>query len=540
MLFNSFEFIFLFLPISLALFYVLGRSNKNFGLYSIIIVSTFFYAYWRPINTLLIGPSILINYVIVRLLLRFDERRPKASSALFWTGIVFNLCFLGYFKYRDFGMQISNDVFGTSFVFDKLILPLGISFITFQKIGLLVDVRAGRVSKVNLREYLLFVLFFPQLIAGPIVHFREVMPQFEKLRVKLTSENVVVGLALFFSGLFKKVLLADPLSNLIAPIWHGAATGAHPPLIQAWAAGLGYMIRLYFDFSGYSDMAIGAARLFGIVLPYNFDSPLKAASVIDYWSRWHVTLTRFLTAYIFSPLSLALTRKRIAKKLPVVAGHKTTFPAFIQLMAYPTMVTMMLSGLWHGAGYQFLVFGGLHGVALVINHAWRLRKPAWWPTAGGLGRMTLFGSWLVTFLFVVCVEVFFYAPSVGVAVNILAGMAGQHGLTLPLAEAHRVAPVLAKVGVHVGPAFESGTAFIQVWALILLGLVVMLGLPNNYELMAAHNPALGFKPRPNARRGWLSGLTWRPSAGWAIGSGALAAFGILTLGQLSDFLYWHF
>lgn len=535
MLFNSYEFILAFVPIVVAIYYAFGTARRSAALLWLVFASLLFYAWWRPLNVALIAPSIAINYLLVTLLLRLDDRRPRLATALFWVGIAFNLAFLGYFKYRNFFFTTVNDVTGSSFSLDDLILPLGISFITFQKIALLVDVRAGRVAKVNLRDYALFVLFFPQLIAGPIVHYRELMPQFAAADGRARSEDFAVGLTLFFTGLFKKVMIADPIAALIGPTWTAASVGGHPGLAQAWGAALGYMLQLYFDFSGYSDMAIGAARLFGIKLPYNFDSPLKATSIIDYWSRWHVTLTRFLTAYIFSPISLALTRKRAAKRLPGMAGRRTTSKAFFVLLAYPTMTTMVLAGVWHGAGYQFLLFGVLHGVALVINHGWRLRRPLWWPSGSTAAMLTKPGSWALTFLFVVSAEVFFRASSVGAGIDILRGMAGVNGFTLPAAIAARLGP-----GLPVAAAFESGVEFAQLWGLMAIALFVVLALPNSYEMLADHAPALGFKTRPSGQTRLLGCMTWAPSARWAVGLSGVTALGLLSLNRVSDFLYWHF
>ncbi len=540
MLFNSYQFILLFVPAVVGVYYALGPARRQAASFWLILASLFFYAWWRPFNVLLIAPSIGVNYGIVTLLLRLGDRRPALSRAAFWGGIAFNLAFLGYFKYSNFFLTVTNDIVGTSFVLGTIILPLGISFITFQKIALLVDVRAGRVMRVSLPDYALFVLFFPQLIAGPIVHFRELMPQFAASDGRARWDDFAVGLTLFFTGLFKKVIFADPVAALISPIWAQVAAGGHPALLQAWAAALGFMLQLYFDFSGYSDMAIGTARLFGVKLPFNFNSPLKATNIIDFWSRWHVTLTRFLTAYIFTPLTVALTRKRAERGLPVIAGRRTTFPAFFVVLAYPTMTTMVLAGVWHGAGYQFLVFGALHGVALVVNHAWRLRRPHWWPTTGAAALPAAFSGWVLTFLFVVVAEVFFRAASVGAGLGLLQGMTGANGVTLPMALFSHAGPLLARIGLPATGVWESGLEFVEVWSCILAGLFVVLALPNSLEMLAEHEPALGFKVRPAGHTRLLRALSWSPSPVWAVGLSTVTALGLLSLGRLSDFLYWHF
>jgi alginate O-acetyltransferase complex protein AlgI len=538
-LFSSYQFILLFLPAAVGIYYALGSERRPWALAWLIAASLFFYAWWRPLNVAIIAPSILVNYSAVQALLCLGERRPGLSRAVFWGGIAFNLALLAYFKYRNFALSVTQDLTGASFVMDALILPLGISFITFQKIALLVDVHAGRVKQMSLRDYALFVLFFPPLIAGPIVHYRELVPQFAALDGRPHSEDFAVGLTLFFSGLFKKVVFADSIAVLIDPIWSQAASGHAPAVLQAWAAALGYLLQLYFDFSGYSDMAIGAARLFGIKLPYNFDSPYKATSVIEFWTRWHVTLTRFLTAYIFNPLTLALSRKRAACGLPIIQGRNTTGSAFVALLAYPTMVTMVLAGLWHGAGYQFLIFGALYGVALVVNHAWRLWKPSWWPVLAG-GAVNRLGAWALTFLVVAAAGVFFRAPAVSTALAILHGMTGANGVTVPMALAVRANPMLAPIGLHLTGVWESGNLFAQLWTWIAAGFVVALAFPNSLEMLAAWQPALGFKVREADRTRLLAAIAWRPGSAWAVGLSGITAIGLLSLGRLSEFLYWRF
>ncbi len=539
MLFNSYEFIFLFLPITLVIFFLLGHSNLPAAKYWLTAASLFFYSWWRPVNVLLIGPSIAINYAIAKFLIAAGDTKPALTRAAFWFGICFNLCFLGYFKYLNFFATMTNDVLGTNYVLDNIILPLGISFITFQKIALLVDVRAGRVERVDLKSYALFVLFFPPLISGPIVHYRELMPQFEAMDGRWRWENLAVGGSLFFSGLFKKLVIADQIAGLISPIWQQAFQGQHPALLQAWVAALGYMAQLYFDFSGYSEMAIGAARLFGIKLPYNFNSPLKAHNIIEFWSRWHVTLTRFLTSYLFSPLALMFTRSRLGRGLPVMAGRRTTAGSFLMLVGVPTLVTMFLSGVWHGAGYQFAIFGVLHGIALVINHAWRLWKPRSWPDAAQGGVMLRVFSVALTMFFVVHAEVFFRAGSVSTALRVLGGMYGGAGVAMPPVLSGMVAPMLNAIGLTVQPSWEGGYAFVMVWFLVAVAWAIALFMPNTHEMLANYDPALGFKLRPG-RAAELARWFWRPSAGWALAVSVVTLFGLMSLGQVSEFLYWKF
>ena len=541
MLFNSYTFVFGFLPVVLAGFYLLGARRREWALLWLTAASLLFYAWWRPINVLLIAPSILINYGLARALERTSEARPALGRMILFAGIVFNLCFLGYFKYLNFfAGGAMNDAFGSGFVLTQLILPLGISFITFQKIAFLVDVHGGRVSRFSLADYGLFVLFFPQLIAGPIVHYREMMPQFRAASCRFDAENVAVGLSLFFFGLAKKLVLADPLSQLVAPLYNNAAAGVPQSVMEAWLAAIGFTLQIYFDFSGYSDMALGLARFFGIKLPVNFNSPLKATSIIDFWLRWHVSLTRFLTAYIYNPLTLTLTRRRLAKGRPIFGGRNTSFGAFLSLLAMPTLLTMLVSGIWHGAGYTYVLWGLLHGTLLCVNHAWRLIRPRIWPDAGLYNRRMAPFGFVLTFVSVVVAMVLFRAASPGAALLLWKGMVGVYGLTLPQAVFSRLgsmAGLLTSIGVR--PAWTSGTLLLTATTRISLLLVIALVLPNTLQMLAAFEPAIGVKPAKMPSRP-VRILTWAPNGVWAVGLACVALAGVLSLGELSEFLYWQF
>src|SRR5271167_3988380 len=262
MLFNSGEFLFVFLPVALSGFYLLGTLSRTSAIRWLILVSLVFYAWWRPVNVLIIAPSIVINFTLARILLRLNGRDGSrgASKAILVLGISFNVLFLGFFKYTDFISGTINDVFGANLVLRHIILPLGISFITFQKIAFLIDVQAGRVRSFTFQDYCTFVLFFPQLIAGPIVHYREMMPQFHTTSCRFDKENFAVGLTLLFFGLFKKVIFADKIALLVTPIYNQAASGGSTSFLLAWMAAVGFTLQIYFDFSGYTDMALGLAR----------------------------------------------------------------------------------------------------------------------------------------------------------------------------------------------------------------------------------------------------------------------------------------
>jgi D-alanyl-lipoteichoic acid acyltransferase DltB (MBOAT superfamily) len=543
MLFNSYEFILVFLPAALAGFFLLGRSSRDWALGWLTIASLVFYAWWRPINVLIIGPAILVNFVLARLLLRLgaDATRRSWANTVLLLGIAFNVAFLGYFKYRNFIGTAINDMAGTDFALTQIILPLGISFITFQKIAFLVDVHGQRVEKFTFREYCLFVLFFPQLIAGPIVHFREVMPQFRQVPCRLDATNLSAGLTLFCCGLFKKVVLADGIAPYVTPIYESAAAGGEATLFPAWIAAMGFTLQIYFDFSGYSDMALGLGRCFGVRLPANFDSPLKASSIIDFWSRWHMTLTRFLTAYLYNPLLLALTRRRLASGMPGLAGRNTSGAAFVQLLAVPTLLTLFISGLWHGAGYVFILWGLLHGVYLTINHAWRLFAPRLWPSRESYAASMRRVGWGITFLAVVASMALFRSSTVVAAGEILQGMLGLNGISLPQTIHDQLSPLtgLLPMG-FVAADSGSGQDFLLAMAWIMALLLMALVAPNTLEIMARHEPALNVKRKETGKSALARALDWSPTLPWAIAVSAIAATAIVRVAGKSEFLYWQF
>jgi alginate O-acetyltransferase complex protein AlgI len=540
MLFNSYAFLFGFLPVALVGFWIVGQRRPDWALLWLTAISLFFYGWWRPINILLIAPSILINFGLSRALQHTSGPRPALARVLLVAGIVFNLCFLGYFKYLTFLQSAANDVFGANFALTHLILPLGISFITFQKIAFLVDVHAGRVTKFSFRDYSLFVLFFPQLIAGPIVHYREMMPQFHVMTRRFDPANAAVGVSLFFLGLAKKLVLADPLSHVVAPLYAQAGAGVPLSLTDAWIAALGFTLQIYFDFSGYSDMALGLARVFGIKLPVNFNSPLKASSIIDFWLRWHVSLTRFLTAYIYNPLTLHLARRRMARGKSAFGGRNTTASAFVTMLMMPTILTMLISGWWHGAGYTYILWGLMHGILLSINHAWRVLRPRFWKDTKSYARAMKPIGFVLTFASVVFAMAMFRAPTAASAVAVWKGMVGVYGASLPAVVFARLgtsASWLSAIGFT--PAWSSGSLLVEATLRIGALLAIALLLPNSLEMLAAFEPAIGMKPVKQP--GWLlRQLTWSPASFPAVGLAVIAAAGILSLGELSEFLYWQF
>src|SRR6478609_2772462 len=384
MLFNSYAFIFLFLPLVLAGYFAIGRLGRLAPVIWLALASLAFYAVsnWQFVPLLL--ASVAFNYV-VGLVLISQRLRTSARFAVLAAGVTGDLLVLGYFKYAGFLAANLNAIFSTGLTVD-ILLPVGISFYTFTQIAFLVDAYRGKVAHYALPHYALFVTYFPHLIAGPILHHKDMIPQFERAEARRPDAHLILcGVIIFAIGLFKKTCLADGIQPLVA-----SAFGANTPTFdQAWIGALAYTFQLYFDFSGYSDMAIGISLMFGIFLPLNFNSPYKAASIIDFWRRWHMTLSQFLRDYLYIPLG----GNRHGRAL-----------RYVNLM-----ITMGLGGLWHGAAWTFVVWGALHGMYLCINHAWNNYGPAVAPRFAPIARMA---AVLVTFLSVVAAWVFFRADSV--------------------------------------------------------------------------------------------------------------------------------
>lgn len=402
MLFNSPEYFFVFLPIAVVVYYLLCRLGMSrMAKVWLVGSSLYFYAYWNTVYIFLILSSIVVNYSIAGLLHRAKEegaKIPFSPRAILIVGLVFNLGLLGYFKYSDFFIENVNWVFDTEFDLLHLLLPLAISFFTFQQIAYLVDCYRYDVHDYDFLSYCLFVSFFPQLIAGPIVHHKEMMPQFtDPANEMLRWENLARGVLLFSIGLFKKVVIADTFA-----IWAdaGYAQTDAPGLFAAWQTSLAYTFQLYYDFSGYTDMAIGAALMFNIHLPLNFNSPYKALNIQDFWRRWHMTLSRWLRDYLY--ISLGGNRR---------GSGRTYFNLF---------ATFLLGGLWHGAGWTFVIWGAMHGSALMLHRLWSQTGR----------RMHAAPAWLLTFVFVNFAWVMFRAEDLASAKRIMTGMLGFNGFDL--------------------------------------------------------------------------------------------------------------
>jgi D-alanyl-lipoteichoic acid acyltransferase DltB (MBOAT superfamily) len=508
LLFNSFEFIFLFLPLTLAGFFAASRFAGQRGAQLwLIAASVFFYGWWNPLYLPLLGAVMVFTYLVGKRLSAHPSKLMLGASIAALLGV------LGWFKYANFLVANIDALTGADWTVGAVVLPLAISFFTFQKIAYLVDSYKGLTRDTRPVEFTLFVVFFPQLIAGPIVHWKEILPQFKGGGVyRPHAENFAVGIAIFALGLFKKAVLADGIAVYATPTFAAAEAGLAPDLLTAWAAALAYTFQLYFDFSGYSDMAIGAARMFGILLPLNFNSPYKAANIADFWRRWHMTLSRFLRDYLYIPL-----------------GGNRRGPArrYGNLMA-----TMLLGGLWHGAGWTFILWGGLHGLYLAVNHAWQRVVPAAVAAKGWYRR----AAWSLTFLVVVIAWVPFRAPTMEGAGRMLAGMAGLNGVSLPNAIGARIGGARGVLeGWGIDFALGGGSAFVYAWLWIAGLFAVAVLAPNSQQIVGRFRAALDFDPRDAARR-----FAWRPSPRWAVAMGMIAATGTLALSQVSEFLYFQF
>lgn len=519
MLFNAHEFLFIFLPIVLAGFFVIGRLGRHrLAVAWLVLLSLTFYAWWKPAYLPVLLGSLVFNYAVGTVLAALSRRhgpRTARAKGLLVFGIAANIVLLGYFKYANFLVENINALLSTTMSMDRLLLPLAISFFTFQQIAYLVDAWRGEAADADPLRYALFVSFFPQLIAGPIVHHREMMPQFARRQTfSPRTRHIAVGLTIFFIGLFKKTVLADGMATIASPLFAAAGSGTPLTIAEGWLAALSYTFQLYFDFSGYSDMAIGLARMFGVQLPINFNSPYKAASITDFWRRWHITLSRFLRDYIYVPLG---------------GSRKGPVRRYGNLMA-----TMLIGGLWHGAGWTFVVWGGLHGLFLTINHLWSARfKAARRPS---LTRRA--AARALTFVAVVVAWVFFRATTFDEALAVLGAMAGGNGITVPATVAKELAVILPAwvplAGGSLAPLLpDGGTAVLLV---AIVGAVALWG-PNTQQILWTYRPGLDSRrtmsppPRP-----WR----WRLHAGWATAAACIAALGILGMSERNEFLYFNF
>jgi len=449
MLFNSYVFMLAFLPLTLLIYFLLGKLPERIQINKLFLVlaSFLFYGYNNPSYVPIIVASILINYALSQMMLASEKKIIRLP--LMWLGLLLNLGILFYFKYHDFFATNMNAFFGTNFALYRLALPLGISFFTFQQLSYVIDSYRRTVPPYNILDYALFVTFFPQLVAGPIVLHSEIVPQFaDKKNRYFNFDNFAPGLYAFALGLFKKVIVADTFGIAVEA---GFANAATLNTAEAWFIAIGYTLQLYFDFSGYCDVATGVGLMFNIKIPLNFNSPYKSMNIREFWQRWHITLSRFLTSYIYFPLG---------------GSRKGIVRTCINLM-----VVFLASGLWHGAGWLFLLWGLMHGAASVLYRLFRKQYDALHPAL----------QWLMTFGFVVVAWVFFRATALSDALAIVKSMfMMDFG---PIRDS--ITAAFALPG-----GFKPGYNAIFMMAWYVLSLLSCLGMRNVYERTMDFKPTL--------------------------------------------------
>ena len=536
MLFSSAPFLVYFLPAVFAGFLALSAFGSRRATIAWLTLASFvFYGWARPEGLVLLLGSIGFNYLVAGELMK-QPRKPLLAGA-----IVINVGLLAYYKYAGFGIGIADALSGKHWAPPAIVLPLAISFLTFRQIAYLIDASHGELTNRSLLDYCLFISFFPQLVAGPITLQREMLPQFsDRDRAVPRWDDIAVGTTLFLIGLFKKVMIADRFGVYTSPIFE-AARHQSMQLMEAWSGAVAYALQIYFDFSGYSDMAVGLALLFGIALPINFNSPYKATNMMDYWSRWHMTLTRFLTGYIYTPVAAALSRRRAAAGKPIMSGGVMNARAFAQLVIFPTMLTMLVSGVWHGAGWQFVIFGLLHGTYIVAAHAWRrYKKMKNMPMEGG--KLATAGSVLATFVCAAIALVFFRAADVRSALSIVSGMAGLNGATLP--KPFHAIPFVgrasAALGIHIAPVALVDPSL---GAMIAFFLFIVWAMPNAYQWLSEHPAILTFKVKePDAAGPFAGLLLWQPRIATGVIVGVIGALTLLRSFSAvpTEFIYAQF
>jgi alginate O-acetyltransferase complex protein AlgI len=505
MLFNSHEFLFLFLPVVFAGFFILGKFTRTAGAVWLASASLFFYGWWSIKAVPILVGSILTNYWFGRQLTNSEKWSCGSRKTLLWIALTANLLLLGFFKYANFFVSNVNSALCAlqlqQIELLNVVLPIGISFFTFTQIAYLVDCWQGRAKEASLAHYFLFVTYFPHLIAGPVLHHRQMMPQFaEPGTYNPNSGKIAIGITIFTVGLAKKLLVADALGEYADVFFSGVSNGMSPMFFMSWLGVLSYTFQIYFDFSGYSDMAIGLSLLFGITLPINFHSPYKATSIIDFWRRWHISLSIFLRDYLYIPLG---------------GNRNGKLRRYVNLL-----VTMLIGGLWHGANWTFVLWGGLHGVFLVINQAWRSlvgEKIRY-------GKLGHFFCWALTFTCVCVAWVLFRAESLASAIAVYRGMFFLNGIGWPSLLAR-----LLPDGVATAPlTTASGGPIWLIFYVFVAFLIAMFGRNCNHLLHHADGSASA-ESQPIVLKWWFAPLL-----------AGLLVFCILNISKDSPFLYFQF
>ena len=524
MLFNSFAFILFFLPIAIFGYYLCAQRSFEWAAVWLAMSSLFFYGWWNPQFLLLLLASINFNYLLGRVI--SNRRNNVEGKTILVMAIVANMALLIFFKYTNFFVATSNASIGTEIENSNIILPLGISIFTLTQIVFLIDVYRGHATEYRLIHYILFVSYFPHLIAGPLLHHRQIMPQFSNpATFRLKIDRLSIGLTIFAIGLVKKVLIADRIAPYANNIFDAASNGGVVNLFEAWIGALAYTFQLYFDFSGYTDMAIGASCMLGISLPLNFNSPYKSLNIIEFWRRWHMTLSEFLRNYLYIPLG----------------GNKNgPLRRYVNLM-----ITMILGGLWHGASWTFVAWGVLHGAYLVVNHGWRSMM-CWREVHSDTKRigtgLTNFLSGALTFIAVVLAWVIFRADSFSAAVSIYKGMLGMNGISLPpyIPEKFTLfATWLEGFGVVFnGIAPVTNFSMRSVVGLLAISSVICFLLPNTQEFMHRYMPGYSSGSVSMGSAFWQ--YKWKPKLVWACVFSAFFSIAFLGLTQETHFLYFQF
>lgn len=495
MLFDSYLFILCFLPVVLLVFFA---CSPRLHLQSawIVIASLFFYSWWNSTYLFLIIGSIAANYLLSKTI--YDNLHNRHNKHLLVLGLTFNLGLLGFFKYTNFFVETANNTLGTHWFIPTITLPLALSFFTFQQIAYLVDMSKGKVKNSTFLQYCFFICFFPQLIAGPIVHHQEIIPQLNRRYFRYFNiKNLSIGLTVFSMGLVKKLGLADSIAPFANAVFDNPSDLT---FFEAWSGAFAYTFQLYFDFSGYSDMAIGLARMFNVRLPQNFNSPYQATNIIDFWRRWHMTLSRFLRDYLYIPLG---------------GNKKGVFRRHVNLM-----ITMLLGGLWHGASWTFVFWGGLHGAYLIINHIWK-QMPSAMKQIKGYSQ----ACWLITFLAVVIAWVPFRANDFHSTNLILSSMFDPSTIKLPSFLAS--IPLVNWLGISPGGMFANNLADWRLGIPLIGALaLISLTLKNTDEWLTSKSNA-GF-------------LIWKPSTSWAALTGATIVLCLFLMSNESEFIYFQF
>lgn len=493
-LFNSFPFIFAFLPITVLGYELLRRHGSRRATHLwLIAASCVFYAYWNATFLALLFLSIVVNFAIGRKLQAIARDLGTPSRLWLVVGLVWNLGLLGYFKYANFFVDNVDAAFGLHIEIARIVLPIGISFFTFQKVAFLVDSYTDKVEPHDFVDFCLFVMFFPQLIAGPIVHFGEVIPQFARTQTAAAVDRFGIGITVFAIGLAKKVIVADTFAVHASALFDSAAVGNAPSLVDAWLGTLCYAMQIYFDFSGYSDMAIGLGWMFGIRLPINFASPYKAETIAEFWQRWHITLSRFLRDYLYIPLGgnrRGPTRQRAN-----------------------LMITMLLGGIWHGAAWTFLLWGALQGGMLVIHRVWEQSRFGASHALHGTIARTL------TFVFVVLAWVPFRAVDFASTFAVYRGLFGFNGFSL-----------------HAGAIEKPAVA--ALW--VLAAIVAVNRLPNTYEWLGTVSPGLSTQGYPATFPVAPKQFRWQPDRRHAAAFALLLFTCFVKLNDVSPFIYFQF